>query len=424
MAAFKELLGDSLCKKSANGSAETGSTEELLGGKVVGLYFSAHWCGPCRNFTPMLSEAYAMFQSLGKTFEIVFVSSDKDQSSFDEYYGSMPWLALPFSDRERKGLLSSKYGVSGIPTLVIVGEDGKTITTDGRSAVMEDPQGEQFPWHPPSLEDCLRGPYLSSAGGTEPVDEGALAGKHVGLYFSAHWCPPCKMFTPVLKGVYEKVKAAGGQFEVVFVSGCRSQEQFDEYFAEMPWLAVPYDDPRIRMLNKRFDVQGIPHLTILDPERNVLNKSAVGKVREDVEGAGFPWPPAALEDAGTTVECMGYDINERPALVVFAEYADDLLQDQAWAAALPVAEEYAAAGKAAGSQDLLFFVAKTESGITKQLRELTGTPEREDALKMIVLNIPDNGGYYVSPAEEITEAAVRDFAQNFKAGERKQLGSP
>jgi nucleoredoxin len=72
----------------------------------------------------------------GKKFEIVFISSDKNQESFDEYYASMPWLALPFTDRKLKAKLSGKYGVSGIPTLVLLDPSANIITKDGRSAVL------------------------------------------------------------------------------------------------------------------------------------------------------------------------------------------------------------------------------------------------------------------------------------------------
>ena len=72
--------------------------------QVLGLYFSAHWCPPCRAFTPTLADWYNNFKKgpNGSKFDIVFVSSDRDDSAFDEYYGEMPWLALPFSERDKK----------------------------------------------------------------------------------------------------------------------------------------------------------------------------------------------------------------------------------------------------------------------------------------------------------------------------------
>eukprot|EP00961_Rhodomonas_salina_P072869 978910-Rhodomonas_salina.2 len=63
---------------------------------VIGLYFSAHWCPPCRGFTPKLAEAYNKIRANGKALEIIFVSSDKDEKSFADYHAEQPWLALPF----------------------------------------------------------------------------------------------------------------------------------------------------------------------------------------------------------------------------------------------------------------------------------------------------------------------------------------
>lgn len=73
-------------------------------GKVLGFYFSAHWCPPCRAFTPQLAQWYRTVKDgpNGNKFEIVFVSSDRDQGSFDEYFKEMPWHALPFQDRNKK----------------------------------------------------------------------------------------------------------------------------------------------------------------------------------------------------------------------------------------------------------------------------------------------------------------------------------
>jgi len=113
----------------------------LSNADCVGVYFSAHWCPPCRGFTPQLAEIYKSLQRAGKKFEVVYVSSDQDQASFDDYFSQMPWLALPYNQRERKDNLSSQHGVSGIPSLVLLDKQGSVITTDGRSVVLSDPSG-------------------------------------------------------------------------------------------------------------------------------------------------------------------------------------------------------------------------------------------------------------------------------------------
>jgi nucleoredoxin len=62
----------------------------------------------------------------------VFVSSDRDQTSFDEYYGSMTFDALPFSARDLKTALGEKYGVKGIPTLVLLDGAGELVDANIR----------------------------------------------------------------------------------------------------------------------------------------------------------------------------------------------------------------------------------------------------------------------------------------------------
>ena len=93
--------------------------------------------------------------------------------------------------------------------------------------------------------------------GKKPVKLKKKEGGVLGLYFSAHWCPPCRSFTPVLKKFYQKVKAAqGDKFEIVFVSSDQDENQFNGYFGEMPWLAVAFTDAE-----KRVSFQMIPPLT-------------------------------------------------------------------------------------------------------------------------------------------------------------------
>merc|ERR1719504_631531 len=141
-----------------SGDGESVELDALRGeGKVIGLYFSAHWCPPCKAFTPKLVETYNKVKAAGKQLEIVFVSSDRDMKQFQEYFATMPWLAIPPGDK-RKAALSARFEVEGIPSLVFIdGATGETINANGRAAVGADPEGEEFPWQPKALNDMAAG---------------------------------------------------------------------------------------------------------------------------------------------------------------------------------------------------------------------------------------------------------------------------
>ena len=101
---------------------------------AVAVYFSAHWCPPCRGFTPVLSEFYESANEDEKQVEIVFVSCDRSQEQFDGYYGEMPWLAVPWNPNTVQAI-KQKIPFSGIPYLVVLNKDGSIKSTDGRADV-------------------------------------------------------------------------------------------------------------------------------------------------------------------------------------------------------------------------------------------------------------------------------------------------
>uniref|UniRef100_A0A7S2LL67 Thioredoxin domain-containing protein n=1 Tax=Skeletonema marinoi TaxID=267567 RepID=A0A7S2LL67_9STRA len=130
------------------------TNEVLSGKKVVGLYFSADWCGPCRQFTPDLVNFYdKMNARRGKKdeFEIIWVSRCRDVDSFGQYFTHMKWLALPPQEAmgQRGQYLGEKFKVKSIPTLVLLDEIGNVITLDGRNKIPMDKAGVGFPWRSP-----------------------------------------------------------------------------------------------------------------------------------------------------------------------------------------------------------------------------------------------------------------------------------
>lgn len=106
-----------------------------LVGKTIGLYFGAHWCPPSRGFTTQLIQAYnEIITTNDGCFEIILVSTDRDLKEFNTNLSNMPWLAIPYEDRTRQDLCRI-FNIKGIPALVIIGQDGKIISTDGKAMI-------------------------------------------------------------------------------------------------------------------------------------------------------------------------------------------------------------------------------------------------------------------------------------------------
>ena len=157
---------------------------------AIGIYFSAHWCIPCHAFMSQLVAAYEQHYK-AKGLEIVFVSFDSDQAAFNEHYGQMPWMAVPFANTELRQRLGARYKVdreTGLPSLVVVdGSTGVTITTEGRDAVCADPRGERFPWRPPTQAQQAQQRTLAQLKFATEVESLPLLERAVLAAESASW---------------------------------------------------------------------------------------------------------------------------------------------------------------------------------------------------------------------------------------------
>lgn len=128
-----EGLADLFPEGLRTAAGEELSLDALKDKPVVGIYFSAHWCGPCRSFTPTLVKYRDSQQD---NFEVVFVSSDRSEEDQFKYMkeAGMKWPTLKYKSKAADAL-KEKYAVRGIPTLVLVNGQGETITKDGRAMV-------------------------------------------------------------------------------------------------------------------------------------------------------------------------------------------------------------------------------------------------------------------------------------------------
>jgi thiol-disulfide isomerase/thioredoxin len=113
-----------------------------LAGKVVLVDFWATWCGPCVAELPNVLEQYEKYHKDG--FEVVGISLDQDRDALVKFVDEqkLPWPIL-FEESKGDGWqhpLATYYGISGIPTVILIGRDGNVITLNARGEKL----GEQL----------------------------------------------------------------------------------------------------------------------------------------------------------------------------------------------------------------------------------------------------------------------------------------
>jgi nucleoredoxin len=117
VAALKDAMVDS------DGNA---AKVDVEGSKVFALYYSASWCGPCRQFSPSLVKYVNEVAAANPKLTVVLVSSDEKDADMFKYMkeDKMPFMAVPMA-KSPSVLLG--YAKGSIPQLTIVDRYGKVL---------------------------------------------------------------------------------------------------------------------------------------------------------------------------------------------------------------------------------------------------------------------------------------------------------
>merc|ERR1711972_600433 len=142
---------------------------------------------------------------------------------------------------------------------------------------------------------------------------------------------------------------------------------------------------------------GIPSLVVLNPDGFVLTLDGRNKVMADPSGQDFPasWLPQPFNDVNEDPK----DLNDEQCVLCLGGEASMCEAVKA------VAEEYyAKAGKDISAMPVRFFTAP-KGNVGDQIYALT----KQVGNKLILLDIPSDGAFYVCESESPDAAAVRSF---------------
>lgn len=104
--------------------------------KVVLINFWASWCGPCREEFKLLRHVYEKHKEKG--FAIISISVDASPGAWKKalQQEQLPWLQLR-DETTGVDVSAGRFGVSGLPTIFIMGPDRKILYRDLRGGVLD-----------------------------------------------------------------------------------------------------------------------------------------------------------------------------------------------------------------------------------------------------------------------------------------------
>jgi protein-disulfide isomerase-like protein with CxxC motif len=119
----------------------------MEGTPLIGIYFASPVCPACTGFTPELVEAYGRWETQGKSFEVVLVTTGIVLADLLEYMAesNMPWRAVSPQSNKASSLIQ-RYNVRWVPTLVVIDAATKTVTVTGREELVQLGEGAYDFW--------------------------------------------------------------------------------------------------------------------------------------------------------------------------------------------------------------------------------------------------------------------------------------
>ncbi|MDO5577060.1 MAG: TlpA disulfide reductase family protein [Fibrobacter sp.] len=134
---FQPLPGNSMFLEGTFSNGKQFDQEQNKN-KVVLVYFWATWCTACRSIYPEIYALYNRYHQKGLEVFVYSLDSDVNALKLYEQQQKLPWPVVSehLSIQNGQKKLSEHYGISLIPTLVLIDRNGKVISADIKMPVL------------------------------------------------------------------------------------------------------------------------------------------------------------------------------------------------------------------------------------------------------------------------------------------------
>ncbi len=131
-----ELLGNKLELDTSTIQGKPIKIEDFAG-KFVIVDFFATWCEPCLAEIPRVQKQYAKYQAKG--LEVIGISIDEDAEQLEKFLerAQLPWPIIHDNHENPLQRLQMKYGISQLPTVLLLNKEGTVVSLAARGAELE-----------------------------------------------------------------------------------------------------------------------------------------------------------------------------------------------------------------------------------------------------------------------------------------------
>ncbi len=123
---------------AVSGKTVTGDDFDIKScrGKFTLIYFWASFDASCKQEYPYMRKLYLDYREKG--FEIVAISVDEDREKLDAFLrdNEVPWINLWDEDNRSSPVAVQQYGISAVPTMILLDREGKVISLEARGLIL------------------------------------------------------------------------------------------------------------------------------------------------------------------------------------------------------------------------------------------------------------------------------------------------